>query len=76
MGTQTAFNVLLFVLTTAVLVAAVILVGRGMSMANALLIVMLAPAVSVIGYEVRGHRHADRAVAARLADADSGKTST
>jgi hypothetical protein len=52
------------------------LVDRGMSMANALLIVMLAPAVSVVGYEVRGYRHADRAVAARLADDESGKTLT
>ena len=75
-GTQTVFNVLLLALTAAVLVVAVILVGRGMSMANALLIVMLAPAVSVVGYEVRGYRHADRAVAARLGDGESGKTPT
>ena len=47
-----------------------------MSMANALLIVMLAPAVSVIGYEVLGHRHADDAMTARLADLESGKPSS
>ena len=38
-----AFNLLLLSVTAAVLVAAVVLVDNGMSMANALLIVMLAP---------------------------------
>jgi low temperature requirement protein LtrA len=74
MGTQNAFNLLLLMLTAIVLIAAVVLVDRGMSMANALLIVMLAPAVSVVGYEVRGYRHADRAIEARLTDGESGKT--
>jgi hypothetical protein len=45
-----------------------------MSMANALLIVMLAPVVSVIGYEWRGYRHADDAIAARLANEQVGKS--
>lgn len=74
--TRIAFNLVLLALTAAVLVAAVVLVSRGMSMANALLIVMLAPAVSVVGYEVRGWRHAEEAIAARLVPDDSGKTPT
>ena len=51
------------------------LVGRGMSMANALLIVMLAPAVTVVGYELLGYRHAEEAIAARLAEDGPGKPS-
>ncbi len=70
--TRTPFNLLLLLLSGAVLVAAVVLVSRGMSMANALLIVMLAPAVSVIGYEMRGYRYAEEAMAARLVAGDSG----
>ena len=66
----------LLVLTAAVLVAAVFLVDRGMSMANALLIVMLAPAVTVVGYEVLGYRHAEEAIARRLAEDDAGKPTT
>lgn len=72
-GTLDVFHVLLIVLTAAVLVSAVVLAGRGMSMANALLIVMLAPAVSVVGYELLGYRHADKAVGARLASGEAGK---
>jgi len=67
------FHLLLVGLTTAVLVVAVILVGRGMSMANALLIVMLAPAVTVVGYELLGYRHAEEAITARLAHDGPGK---
>jgi low temperature requirement protein LtrA len=74
-GTLDAFHLLLIVLTAAVLIAAVVLAGRGMSMANALLIVMLAPAVSVVGYELLGYRHAEEAVAARLVEDESGKPS-
>jgi low temperature requirement protein LtrA len=70
------FHLLLVGLTTAVLVVAVILVGRGMSMANALLIVMLAPAVTVVGYELLGYRHAEEAITARLAEDGSGKPSS
>ena len=71
-----AFHLLLVVLTIVVLIAAVVLVDRGMSMANALLIVMLAPAVTVVGYELLGYRHADRAIAARLADDEPGKSTS
>ena len=45
-------------------------------MANALLIVMLAPAVTVVGYELLGYRHAEEAIAKRLADDASGKPAT
>jgi low temperature requirement protein LtrA len=70
--TQDAFHLLLVVLTAGVLIAAVFLVARGMSMANALLIVMLAPAVAVVGYELLGYRHAEEAIATRLAEDSSG----
>jgi hypothetical protein len=60
-------------LSAAVLIAAVVLVSRGMSMANALLVVMLAPAVTVIGYEARGYRHAEEAIASRLVRHGMGK---
>ncbi len=74
--TWDSFHLLLLALTAAVLVAAVFLVDRGMSMANALLIVMLAPAVTVVGYEVLGYRHAQEAIARRLAEDDAGKPNT
>jgi low temperature requirement protein LtrA len=56
------FHVLLLAGTAAVLGLAVLLAARGISMANCLLVVTLAPVVSVVGYEVRGHRHAAQAV--------------
>ena len=37
-------------------------------MAVCLLVVTLAPVVSVVGFEMRGHRHAAVALAARLAN--------
>jgi hypothetical protein len=43
-----------------VLAAAVVAAAAGVHMAWALLLVMLAPVVSVVGYEVRGHRHVAR----------------
>jgi low temperature requirement protein LtrA len=52
------FHVVLLVLTAAVLAVAVWLAEAGYSMANCLLVVTLAPLVTVIGYEVAGHRHA------------------
>jgi hypothetical protein len=38
-------------------------------MANCLLVVTLAPMVTVVGYELLGHRHAAEAIAKVLADA-------
>jgi hypothetical protein len=64
------FHVLLVVLTGVVLVAAVVAAAAGVPMAVCLLIATLAPAVSVVGFEVVGHRHAAAAVAASVADGD------
>jgi len=57
------FHVLLLALTAGVLGLAVVLAANGISMANCLLVVTLAPVVSVIGYELVGHRHAAAAIA-------------
>jgi low temperature requirement protein LtrA len=62
------FHLLLLTLTAAVLVTAVLLAGAGVSMAVCLLVVTLAPVVTVVGFEVRGHQHAAEALADRLAD--------
>jgi low temperature requirement protein LtrA len=51
------FHLVLAVITAAVLVAAPLLAAVGMSMAVCLLVVMLAPWVTVVGFELRGHRH-------------------
>lgn len=64
--TVDAFHVLLIVLTAAVLGVAVWLAAAGISMANCLLVVTLAPMVSVVGYEALGHRHAAEAITRRL----------
>ena len=63
------FHVLLLVVTAAVLGLSLLLAASGISMANCLLVVTLAPVVSVVGYELRGHRHAAAAVASNLRDA-------
>ncbi len=55
-------HVLLLAGSAAVLGQAVVLAASGISMANCLLVVTLAPVVSVVGYEVRGHRYAAQAV--------------
>jgi len=60
--TTPMFYLLLLAGTAAVLGLAVLLAASGISMANCLLVVTLAPVVSVVGYEVRGHRHAAQAV--------------
>ena len=82
--TVDAFHVLLLALTAVVLAIAVWLADAGISMANCLLVVTLAPMVTVVGYELLGHRHAAEAIArvcrgrrghllARLAASCSGK---
>ncbi|MFD7668791.1 low temperature requirement protein A [Streptomyces sp. NPDC059788] len=50
-------HLLLISLTLAVLLAAVLLSAAGVPVAVCLLIVMLAPFVTVVGYETVGHRH-------------------
>jgi low temperature requirement protein LtrA len=67
--TVDAFHLLLIVLTAVVLGLAVWLAAAGISMANCLLVVTLAPMVSVVGYEALGHRHAAAAIERSL---DSG----
>jgi low temperature requirement protein LtrA len=47
----------LLVGTAACLVLAVVLAAAGVSVAVCLLVIMLAPAVTVVGYEALGHRH-------------------
>jgi len=51
------FHVVTVVLSAAVLGLAVVLAAGGISMANCLLVVTLAPVVSVVGHELVGHRH-------------------
>ncbi len=57
------FHVAMLVGAVAVLVLALVLAANGVSMANCLLVVTLAPVVWVLGYEVRGHRHIAEALA-------------
>jgi hypothetical protein len=51
------FHVWLLMATAAVVAVAVIAALSGISMAVSLVILSFAPAVTVIGYEVRGYRH-------------------
>jgi hypothetical protein len=64
--TVDAFHLLLILLTGAVLAGAVWLAETGVSMADCLLVVTLAPMVSVVGFELVGHRHAAEAIARSL----------
>jgi low temperature requirement protein LtrA len=57
MRTADPFHLGLLAGTAAVLVASVVLAAAGASMTTALLVLMLAPIVTVIGYETLGHRH-------------------
>jgi low temperature requirement protein LtrA len=66
--TVDAFHLLLIALTGVVLAGAVWLAATGVSMANCLLVVTLAPMVSVVGFEMAGHRHAAEAIARSLDD--------
>jgi hypothetical protein len=51
------FHLWLLMATAAFVAAAVIAALSGISMPVCLVIVMLAPAVTVVGYELRGYRH-------------------
>ncbi|MET0757362.1 MAG: low temperature requirement protein A, partial [Mycobacterium sp.] len=72
--TYDVFHALLVVLTAAVLIAAVVLAAQGVPMTSCLLIVTLAPVVTVVGFELLGHRHAEEAIAKSLAETDRGKS--
>jgi low temperature requirement protein LtrA len=61
------FHIELLAGTAAVLALAVLLASAGLPMAVCLLVLMLAPLVSVIGYETVGHRHLDAALNRALA---------
>jgi uncharacterized membrane protein YdbT with pleckstrin-like domain len=52
--------------TAAVAALAVIAALAGADMAVCLVILMLAPAVTVVGYEMLGHRHQEEALAREL----------
>jgi hypothetical protein len=66
--TWDAFHLLLMGLTAVVLVASVVLAAAGLSMPVCLLVVTLAPVVTVVGFEVLGHRHATEAVNRALSE--------
>ena len=58
------FHILLVVLTAVVLGAGVLLAATGASLSAALVVLALSPWVTVVGYELVGHRHNERVVAA------------
>ena len=62
MRRQDPFHIGLLVGTTAVLVLAVALAQAGASMAWCLVVLALAPVVTVVGYETLGHRHQEDAL--------------
>ena len=61
-------HTLLLALTGVVLGGAVALAAAGVSMAVCLLIITLAPMVTILGFELVGHRHAAEVVNRRLAE--------
>ena len=73
-GGRDSFHALLVTLTAAVLAGAVGLAAAGVSMAVCLLVIMMAPVVSVVGFEVLGHRHAAEALARRLSSPGTPRT--
>jgi hypothetical protein len=63
-GAADPFHRLLLALTAVVLVAAVALAAAHASLALCLVVVMLAPWVTVVGFELLGHRHMNARFAA------------
>ena len=59
-----AFHIVLFVISMAILVLAVVLTGTGTPFALDILLVAAAPWVVVVGFETVGHRHAAAHLAA------------
>ncbi|KQW47729.1 hypothetical protein ASC77_14970 [Nocardioides sp. Root1257] len=57
------FHVVLFLISTVVLAAGVVLVASGASLTWSLLVVALTPWVTVVGYETVGHRHNEEVLA-------------
>jgi len=58
-----AFNLLRITGTVGVLVGAVLLSGVVLGLAWCLLVLSLAPLVTVVGYETVGHRHNEEVLA-------------
>ena len=56
------FHVWLLIATAAVVAVAVIAALSGINMAGCLVILMLAPFASVVGYEMLGYRHQAKAL--------------
>jgi len=73
-GGRDTFHALMMALTAAVLAGAVGLAAAGVSMAVCLLVIMGAPVVTVVGFELFGHRHATEALARRLSPGDTPRT--
>jgi low temperature requirement protein LtrA len=63
LGEFDPFHFVLLALTAVVMGAAVAMAAAGVGMAVCLLVVTLAPAITIIGYELVGHRHTQRALA-------------
>jgi low temperature requirement protein LtrA len=61
-----AFHLLLLTGSGIVLGVAVALAAAGVTMAVCLVVVMLAPMVTVVGFELVGHRHAENAISRQL----------
>lgn len=57
------FHILLLGLTALVIGAAIAAATRGVEMAVCLVVLMLAPVVTVVGYELLGHKHQNEALA-------------
>jgi hypothetical protein len=57
MRTGDPFHLWLMAATAAILVLSVVLATAGVNMTICLLVVALAPIVTVLGYETLGHRH-------------------
>jgi low temperature requirement protein LtrA len=62
MRTRDPFHLLLLAGTAMVVILSVVLAGAGVSIAVCLLVLGLAPAVTVVGFELVGHRHMTDAV--------------
>ena len=67
------FHLLLLALTAAVLALVIVLSAAGVSMAVCLLVLTLAPVVTVVGYETIGHRHMREALDRLEAGAAPGR---
>lgn len=65
-GGRDTFHALMVALTAVVLATAVALAAAGISMPVCLLVIMLAPVVTVVGFELFGHRHAMDVIRRRL----------